>query len=491
MRPHLVASLFSGLLLSTLLMHPWALAQVPRTLSYQAVLSDETGAPKPDGAYTLTFRLYDAPDGGAGLWSETQVLQVRRGLFSAVLGTVTPFADDLVFTRPYWLSLEVAPDPELPQRIPLTAVGYALGPWSTIAPARSAGNGKTDIPTGAADDIFYPGSVGIGSNSVEPGFALDVTGATLLRPGGLGGQIGFSTPNFETGMSIVGTNRADVRFDGTTLKLVAGPGASGPPPSSNGVAITTAGNVGIGIAIPGSGYKLDVNGATRLTPGGLGGVMAFGTPNFETGLSIVGTNRADVRFDGSTLKLVAGPGASGPPPSSFGVAITTAGNVGIGTTNPSARLEVIGRTKTGSLEITAGSDLAEPFDTDTDEVVEPGSVMVIDASNPGKLRVSDREYDSRVAGIVSGAGGVKPGITLQQDGMLEGKSLVAIAGRVYCRADARSGSIAPGDLLTTSPTPGHAMKATDRERAHGAIIGKAMTELTDGTGLVLVLVNLQ
>ena len=46
-------------------------------------------------------------------------------------------------------------------------------------------------------------------------------------------------------------------------------------------------------------------------------------------------------------------------------------------------------------------------------------------------------------------------------------------------------------MLTTSATPGHAMKATDLGAAQGAIIGKAMTPLDDGRGLVLVLVNLQ
>ena len=51
--------------------------------------------------------------------------------------------------------------------------------------------------------------------------------------------------------------------------------------------------------------------------------------------------------------------------------------------------------------------------------------------------------------------------------------------------------IQPGDMLTTSGTPGHAMKAIDRERAFGAVIGKAMTGLSEGKGLVLVLVNLQ
>ena len=74
---------------------------------------------------------------------------------------------------------------------------------------------------------------------------------------------------------------------------------------------------------------------------------------------------------------------------------------------------------------------------------------------------------------------------------MEGNTLVAIAGRVYCQAEAGSAAIQPGDLLTTSNIPGHAMKATDDSRSHGAIIGKAMSSLKEGRGLVLVLVNLQ
>jgi len=68
---------------------------------------------------------------------------------------------------------------------------------------------------------------------------------------------------------------------------------------------------------------------------------------------------------------------------------------------------------------------------------------------------------------------------------------VALTGRVYCLVDATYGPIAPGDLLTTSDTPGHAMKASDHVRAQGAILGKAMGHLETGRGLVLVLVGLQ
>ncbi len=149
-----------------------------------------------------------------------------------------------------------------------------------------------------------------------------------------------------------------------------------------------------------------------------------------------------------------------------------------------------GRTKTKVLEITGGADLAERFNV-SGAKAEPGTVMIIDAENSGHLTVSRSAYDTKVAGVVSGAGDVQPGLTLQQDGVLEGDTQVAIAGRVYVKAIGSNGPIEPGDLLTTSDRPGYAMKATDPARSHGAIIGKAMTALDKDTGLVLVLVNLQ
>lgn len=106
--------------------------------------------------------------------------------------------------------------------------------------------------------------------------------------------------------------------------------------------------------------------------------------------------------------------------------------------------------------------------------------------------VSATAYDNRVAGIISGAGGVEPGMFMGQSGSVaDGKYPVALTGRVYCLADAGQHPIQPGDLLTTSAVTGHAMKVIDHNRAQGAIIGKAMTALPQGKGLVLVLVSLQ
>jgi hypothetical protein len=51
--------------------------------------------------------------------------------------------------------------------------------------------------------------------------------------------------------------------------------------------------------------------------------------------------------------------------------------------------------------------------------------------------------------------------------------------------------ILPGSLLTTADQPGHAMAATDRDRAFGAILGKALRGLPTGHGLIPILVSLQ
>ncbi len=147
------------------------------------------------------------------------------------------------------------------------------------------------------------------------------------------------------------------------------------------------------------------------------------------------------------------------------------------------------------LEITGGADLSEQFEIrgeDTDVSPSPGMVVSIDSENQGHLVISSEAYDRRVAGIISGAGGVKPGMLMgQEESDADGDIPVALTGRVYCWVDASNGPVQPGDLLTTSDTPGHAMKVIDYTRAQGAILGKAMSSLDKGKGLVLVLVTLQ
>lgn len=178
-----------------------------------------------------------------------------------------------------------------------------------------------------------------------------------------------------------------------------------------------------------------------------------------------------------------------------GITLRRGGDVGIGTTGPQAKLDVVGTTRTQVLQITGGADLSEQFEIrEGTTKLQPASGMVvsIDPDNPGELLVSTKAYDKRVAGIISGAGGIKPGMLMGQSGSeADGEYPVALTGRVYVKADASSGPIEPGDRMTTSDIPGHAMKVIDHEQAQGAILGKAMTGLDEGHGLVLVLVSLQ
>jgi hypothetical protein len=151
-----------------------------------------------------------------------------------------------------------------------------------------------------------------------------------------------------------------------------------------------------------------------------------------------------------------------------------------------------GRISTNELEITGGADIAEPFLVNNVDEIEPGTVLSIDPLNAGQLKIASNSYDRCVAGIVSGASEINPGLILKQAGTkADGKHLVALTGRVYCKADASKKPIRPGDLLTTSDLPGFAMAAGDMNRAQGAILGKAMTGLENGQGLILVLVTLQ
>jgi hypothetical protein len=166
------------------------------------------------------------------------------------------------------------------------------------------------------------------------------------------------------------------------------------------------------------------------------------------------------------------------------------------------RVQNDGTTSVSVLNITGGADLSEQFDVNVaeddghgpagHEKPEPGQVVCIDPEHPGALVVSTRAYDHTVAGVISGAGGVQPGMMMGQRATLaDGAHPVALTGRVYVWVDASHGAIEPGDLLTTSDVAGHAMKATNYERSRGATLGKAMTRLAAGRGLVLMLVQPQ
>jgi len=98
--------------------------QVPKTLSYQGVLTDTLNIKVPDGDYNLTFNFYDVATGGTAIWTEVQTVSIKNGIFDVLLGKVTPL--NLAFDIPYWLGIKVGTSAEMTPRIELASAAYSL-----------------------------------------------------------------------------------------------------------------------------------------------------------------------------------------------------------------------------------------------------------------------------------------------------------------------------------------------------------------------------
>lgn len=166
-----------------------------------------------------------------------------------------------------------------------------------------------------------------------------------------------------------------------------------------------------------------------------------------------------------------------------------------GNVQMTADATVNGTLNVGGDVVLEGADCAEEFDLQSNADLDPGTVVVLDRN--GALEPSWQAYDRKVAGVISGAGEFRPGVILDRrpnsdrSATSEKRAPVALMGKVYCKVDAQYGPVEVGDLLTTSPTSGHAMKASDAARAFGAVLGKALKPLRSGQALVPILVTLQ
>lgn len=175
----------------------------------------------------------------------------------------------------------------------------------------------------------------------------------------------------------------------------------------------------------------------------------------------------------------------------------TTGNIGVGRNGRAGNVFVKNDEGENTIHMSGqtgdiliqNADCAEQFDVLDEAELEPGDVMII--GEEGGLLRSYQAYDRRVAGIISGAGNYRPGIVLDQRATDRLRKPLALVGKVYCKVDANYGAIRVGDLLTSSKTAGHAMRAGDPARAFGAVIGKSLGNLDTGLGMVPVLVCLQ
>jgi len=234
------------------------------------------------------------------------------------------------------------------------------------------------------------------------------------------------------------------------------------------------GRVGVGMTNP--SQRLDVTGGYSLL----------------NGLRVSGLDTANTIYQasGNIVISVETPNYVGLGDASNGAALAVkSGNVGIGTTNPAARFHVAGNAQVDGNIAAKYQDIAEWVRTSS--ALSSGTIVAIDTQDTNRVVASNKPFDTRVAGVVSR----QPGIVLGEPG--EGKAMIAHSGRVRVKVDANYGSIAVGDLLVTSPTPGYAMRSepvniggTEMHRP-GTLIGKALEPLSVGQAEILVLLTLQ
>ncbi|MBL9001461.1 MAG: hypothetical protein JNK25_10025 [Phycisphaerae bacterium] len=439
-----------------------AAAQSVGTVTFQGRL-DEGGMAAPDGPRTLTFRFWAGLTGGTPLSSISAVVDVRGGVFTAAI----PVNASDFFTSPRYVSIEVG-GVELQPRRPVTAAPYSLN----------------------TRGIFVDGTGRVGIGTVSPTERFHVAGASRLE--GILRLDGEVAPDGERTLAVYSTTPTSgagpsdgfrIRLDDSSL--VAG--------NDYFVMEKTDGNA----ADPDGGFAWRLTGSDNVPNNAMvltgAGFLGIGTVTPVSPLSV------ETNLDGEYAVHIRNPHVRGQ-----GLRIRasdgggTARLIRVDDRNGGLRFEVNadGLCTTRALRILGGADLAEQFRITprADGIVPvPGMVVAIDPGVDGALRLSDSAYDASVAGVISGAGGLAPGMVLSADGhdKTQGDTHVAMAGRVWVWCDASHGSIARGDRLTTSTTPGHAMRISGNERADGAVIGKAMTTLTEGRGLVWVLVNLQ
>ncbi|MBS0195293.1 MAG: hypothetical protein JSR77_00890 [Planctomycetes bacterium] len=431
--------LATGLVAGSLIVLP-AVAQPTskNSISLQAKL---TGVA--DGTASLAVKFYDSLTGGAqvGPTITLSAVPVQGGIVSVPVSPVDAFIFNGA-TR--YMGISVNGGVELLPRTLVTSVPYAMicrEVWDqTGSPLlRSVGNGNLLLGPGSAPTDYSRVFINAGGPDVSAaGLAVQRSADSMH-------------PNRTVAEFIGGSNQ-----DSVVIRTTDGDAAT---------------------------LKLDVHGLLRVGPNSLNLFdIGFGRDNdpIRRGLRVLpdpdGRVVLFLHSFQNTPRFLVQDGATG----HVAFQVDAATHV----------------TQVDVLTIT-GADVAEPFKVSKSDSLpepQPGMVVSIDPANAGNLVVCSTPYDKKVAGAISGAGGLSVGVVMGKDNadpLIAGDHPVAMSGRVYVLCDATSGAIKPGDRLTTSNTPGHAMKVSDETEAPGAVIGKAMTELKEGKGLVLVLVNLQ
>ncbi|MBU8870958.1 MAG: hypothetical protein KOO60_08880 [Gemmatimonadales bacterium] len=512
-------------------------AATPGLVNYQGMLKDSVGN-YINGNHDLIFNIYpsNVPEATA-MWTETHLaVSVDLGLFNVILGSTVVIPPHLFAGQERWLGITVDSESEMEPRMRMTSVPWAMRA-AVADSALNAGGGDADndwIVSGTNMYSAVAGSLGVGVEILRGKFCVETDEGKAISAGTHNGTAIYGYMGANRGS--LGATEASVKGESDDMIGVLGLSPNVPVQGTHSTsgAFGQLGLSGYGVFgqngynenhgyFGSSDFGAYAENAFSGNYGTLGsatsGVHGYSQAGFGVygqsdeanaiavrGYAYNGTGVEGIHVSGSTTHGYLGRydagvyGLASNLPGVKGQSSTGPGIIGISTTGNAAEFsgDVVisnGRVITPVLEITGGSDLSEHFEihpSTTGHSPEAGMLVCMDTKRPGHLVISEWPYDKKVAGVISGAGGVKPGLLMgQKNSVADGTNPVALTGRVYCWADATQSPIEPGDLLTTSAIPGHAMKAVDHGRSHGTIIGKAMTPLASGKGLVLVLVNLQ
>src|SRR6267378_1385571 len=310
--------------------------------------------------------------------------------------------------------------------------------------------------------VDFNGRIGIGTPTAR--FPLDIFG-------GIGGP----SPNFCCPILVLGELRDST--NGSTAVAGLASALSGNTIGVSGVAYSPT---GIGVAGNGGNGVMGQTSATN--------VFAFGTRGDALGTSgpVVGVMGVTLSPQGDGGRFVGVGGASGT------IIRGDVGPPGAGTEFTVFRVDGNGTVHANGGFRPFGADFAESVAVkDGAEHYAPGDLLMIDASGERRLSLSQSPYSTLVAGIYS----TQPGVIASQhrvdEALPNNEVPLAVIGIVPCKVTVENGPIAAGDLLVTSYVQRHAMKGTDRARMLGAVVGKALEPLREGTGLIQVLVTLQ
>jgi hypothetical protein len=527
-----------------------AAASTTRLMRFAGGLIDAAGEPLA-GPQSVTFTLFDQPQGGTALWTETLTVAADdRGRFVVNLGSSTPLPQD-VFTDEQARWIGTAIDGRDLGRTALVAVPYALkaadadtlGGHAAATYVRARGDGRLETSAGllsgpAVDGVGvagqiakWAGSTTLGSSVISES-ASNRIGFGLTDPTG-GGVVDsvFTIRNYDnnTGFGILNETQQR-RFAINTLASGGWQMYDGGNTTWNAGIAQWKGNIGLGTSNPqrllqvgpGVDAMFTVEGSDASPNAGYirfgdqtgwklyfgrsressGGALNTGTTGILMTLRDDGTVGIGTRFPAAKLNVDVGAGSTDAlrARAVYGGALVLEGlgcctrNLAEGVVNGSTPVFHI--TTFGTY--VAGSDFAEALPVRGDKRdYEPGDVLVISTESPGAVEKASRPYDPRVAGVYSTRpamlGADKGGVS-----RIDAEDVpIAIVGIVPTKATTENGPIQVGDLLTTSSTPGHAMKASPvsigaaQLYPTGTIVGKALESLPDGSGVIKVLVTLK